>query len=121
MHEPFTQSLPGADTSIRGAQEWIRSIASTTHPGLVRDAVDVIGQLMAIAVRRTPPGGTVHLKATPVGDRLTIEIRDPGRPNEPDADEWASVSCLAWSARCCRTAAGHLTEVEIRGRRAVTA
>lgn len=117
----YEQSLPGTLASIRGAQEWIRSVASASHPDLVKDAGEVVGELMAIAVRRTPKDGTIHLKATPSDKGLQVEIKDPGRLSEPDGAEWASVSTLVWSARCSGTGAGHLTEVEIRARKAVKA
>ncbi|MFI6883329.1 hypothetical protein [Streptosporangium canum] len=117
----YEQSLPGTLASIRGAQEWIRSVASASHPDLVKDAGEVVGELMAIAVRRTPKDGTIHLKATPSDKGLQVEIKDPGRLSEPDGTEWASVSTLVWSARCSGTSTGHLTEVEIRARQATPA
>ncbi|GAA4221648.1 anti-sigma regulatory factor (Ser/Thr protein kinase) [Streptosporangium album] len=117
----YEQSLPGAPASIRGAQEWIRSVASAHHPSLTKDAGEVIGELMAIAIRRTPKDGTIHLKATTSDEGLKVEIQDPGQAFEPTGTEWAQVSTLVWSARSSGNAGGHLTEVEIRAQQATPA
>ncbi|MBB2914753.1 hypothetical protein FHS43_006065 [Streptosporangium becharense] len=115
----YEHSLPGVLASIRKAQEWIQFVASPTHPDLARDAGEVIGELMAIAIRRTPENVMVRLKATPSLEGLTVEIRDPGLLYMPDGPEWAKLSTRVWTARCSRDETGHLIEVEIRSRQAV--
>lgn len=119
--EPYEQSLPGDAGSIPSSRAWIQAIARKHHPNLAKDAGEVIGELMAIAIRRTPDDGTIYLKATPSDEGLAVEIRDPGQRSEADSAEWKALSTLAWSARCSGNEAGHLTEVEIRAKQAATA
>ena len=57
----YEQTLPGAPESIPGAQAWIRSIAAADHANLADDAATAVGMLVSIALRRTPPHGTIYL------------------------------------------------------------
>jgi signal transduction histidine kinase len=45
---------------------------------------EVVGNLLANALRHTPSGGTVDLVARLVGDQVEVTVRDTGRGMEPD-------------------------------------
>jgi signal transduction histidine kinase len=46
---------------------------------------EVLANLVANAIRHTPPGGTVSVTARSAGDRMVLEVRDTGEGIAPDA------------------------------------
>ena len=89
------QTLPGVPAAVDDARAWIRTVVQSQHPEVAVDvAVQVIGELVASAVRHTPKGGLVEILVTPAArGGMVIEVKDPGGPSlEPNVGSWADIS-----------------------------
>jgi signal transduction histidine kinase len=83
--------LEAAATSVRGAAE-SGGIALDAPPpeaplSVTADsdrAQIVLTNLLANAIRHTPPGGRVEVRAAPAGERVRFEVRDTGEGIPPE-------------------------------------
>jgi hypothetical protein len=111
----YEQHLPPADDSPTVAASWARNIAQHERPALADKAAQTAHQLVAQAVRRTPPGWRIHAEITITDGGLLIEVRDPGQEHDPLAGvELAEVSTITKSLGTRRDSSGHLAWAELR-------
>jgi hypothetical protein len=88
------RKLPGHPQAVEDARAWIKAAISARHPKIsIADAVQVGGELVAAAVRRTPEGGVVEINLIPARNGgLVIKVKDPDSPTSPHRGIWAKIS-----------------------------
>ncbi|WP_147268060.1 histidine kinase [Spongiactinospora rosea] len=113
----YRQSLPPTEASIESAGVWARGIAKAEEPGLAAVADQVTRGLLSAALRRTPPGGRIHVEIDITADGFRIEVEDPGLPDPTGGIETAELSSVTTSFGASCGPEGHRTWVLLRRQR----
>jgi hypothetical protein len=89
------QTLPGVPEAVDDARAWVRTAVLAQHPNIpVAHAVQVVGDLVAEAIKHTPDGSVVEVRLIPCDNGLVIEVTDPNSPPSPHDGTWGDVSRL---------------------------
>ncbi len=82
--EPVVEAF-AASCQRKGVQLSVRAVGPLPQIMVDRERTEqVLGNLVSNAVKFTPPGGRIELRAAAVGDRVAISVSDSGIGIEPD-------------------------------------
>ncbi|WP_345694401.1 ATP-binding protein, partial [Nonomuraea thailandensis] len=90
-------SLPPTDESPHVAGVWARGITLAEMPDLADGAEQLARNLVATAVRRTPPDGRIHIEIETTAEGLRLLVRDPRTPDPVGSREWSEISSFTLS------------------------
>lgn len=97
-----------------------RTITVAERPELAHDAEIIARNLVAAAVRRTPPKGRIHARLKIDDDSLSIEVNDPGHVDPTGGSEWAEITSITPTFRTHSGPDGHSASVTLQIPRSVT-
>lgn len=88
------QTLPGVPDAVEGARRWVGTAVRARYPHVSESvAVQVVGELVAKAVKHTPQGGNVEINLVErESGALVIEVKDPNIPPGLHGGDWGEIS-----------------------------
>lgn len=110
----YETSLPSTEESPHVAGVWVRGIALAERPDLADKAGQLARDLVATAVRRTPPHQRIHVRVEASEQGLHLQVHDPVLPEPVGSIEWSEVSSITLSFGSRSSLDGHVAWADLR-------